>query len=202
MPGLKETDAAETLLSGLRKGLMQDEAYDHFVAQFEAKMQAGQQGAADTLKAHDQKIRGLEQRHAAFLDAVANGDHSPAIIKALNATDAELDALRAARDSLVPSPVELPSDLPALYREYVDNLAATLQDEAVSGAASDELHSLIDTVVVTWIADEGIHTLEVRGKLLNMLAKAKPAEEAGLVANSHSLKLVAGVGFEPTTFRL
>jgi len=40
-------------------------------------------------------------------------------------------------------------------------------------------HSLIGTVVVSWMADEGVHTLEVRGKILNMLAKAKPASEAG-----------------------
>ncbi|PKQ10609.1 MAG: recombinase family protein [Alphaproteobacteria bacterium HGW-Alphaproteobacteria-1] len=202
MPGLKETAAADILLSGLRAGLMQDDAYARFAAQFEAKMKAGQKGAAELLKAHDLKTRELEQRHRGFLDAVAKGDHSPPIIKALNAVDAELEALRAERDTLVPAPVELPPDLPELYREYVANLAATLQDEAVSAAASDELHGLIDTVVVVWDAEANGHRLDVQGKLLEMLAKAKPAEEAGLVANGHSLKLVAGVGFEPTTFRL
>ena len=70
-------------------------AYARFAAQFEARMKAGQKGAAKLLKAHDLKIRELERRHAGFLDAVAKGDHSPAIIKALNAVDAELEALRA-----------------------------------------------------------------------------------------------------------
>ncbi|PQO21988.1 recombinase family protein [Rhodobacteraceae bacterium WD3A24] len=202
MPGLKETDAADVLLSGLRTGLMQDEAYARFAEQFEARMKAGQKGAAEILKAHDRKIGDLERRHAGFLDAVADGDHSPAVIKALNAVDAELEALRAERETLIPAPVELPPDLPELYRDYVDNLAATLQDEAVSAAAADELHGLIDTVVVSWDAEAGGHWLDVRGKLLELLTKAKPACGAGFVANGHSLKLVAGVGFEPTTFRL
>ena len=50
--------------------------------------------------------------------------------------------------------------------------------------------------------DLGAHWLDLRGKLLQMLQKAKPAELAGLVSCESSLKLVAGVGFEPTTFRL
>jgi len=50
-----------------------------------------------------------------------------------------------------------------------------------SRRAPDELHRLIDILVVSWIAEEGVQTLEVRSNLLNMLEKSKPAEEAGLV---------------------
>ena len=93
-------------------------------------------------------------------------------------------------------------DLPAFYRSYVDNLTATLTHEEVAGPAADELHGLIDTVEVSWDAGAQIHELELRGELLEMLAKKRPAGGAGLAANACSLKLVAGVGFEPTTFRL
>ncbi len=74
--------------------------------------------------------------------------------------------------------------------------------EDVSGRASDELHNLIETVVVNWDADAKYHELELRGNLLAMLNAARPAVEAGLAECESSLKLVAGVGFEPTTFRL
>ncbi|PJE30036.1 hypothetical protein PSM7751_03288 [Pseudooceanicola marinus] len=46
------------------------------------------------------------------------------------------------------------------------DLVGTLTDDAVAGPAADELHMLIDTVVVTWDAEERIHWLEVQGKLL------------------------------------
>ncbi|WP_417260610.1 hypothetical protein [Celeribacter sp.] len=82
----------------------------------------------------------------------------------------------------------------ALYRAYVEDLVGTLSDEAVAGSAADELHELIDTVVVSWDGDAEHHTLELRGKLLEMLNKTKPALGAGLEANGHSLKLVAGGG--------
>ena len=202
MPGVKESAAAEAILSGLRHGLMQDEAYERFAVQFEARLKGDQEQAREALKAHDRKIRDLDAKHANLLDAVENGKFSDSIIDALNRTAEDLKALRAARDALVPEPIALPADLPALYRRYVDNLSSTLMDEEVSGSAADELHGLIDRVVVTWDGDRDHHELDVSGKLLEMLAKAKPAGEAGFVSNGCSLKLVAGVGFEPTTFRL
>ncbi|MEZ0468068.1 hypothetical protein [Phaeobacter sp. SYSU ZJ3003] len=65
-------------------------------------------------------------------------------------------------------------------------------DEEVSGSAADELHGLIDRVVVTWDGEQEHHELDMSGKLLEMLAKAEPAGEAGFVSNGCSLKLVAG----------
>lgn len=41
-------------------------------------------------------------------------------------------------------------------------------------------------------ADLGSHQLEIRGNLLEMLQKAKPALGAGLVSNESSLIMVAG----------
>ena len=61
---------------------------------------------------------------------------------------------------------------------------------------------LVDTVSVDWDTDEKVHHLELRGKLLQIINAARPADEAGLAERESSLKLVAGVGFEPTTFRL
>jgi hypothetical protein len=43
----------------------------------------------------------------------------------------------------------LPTDLTALYRAHADSLAGTLSDEGISGRASDELHKIIDSVVMT-----------------------------------------------------
>ncbi|WP_177159229.1 hypothetical protein [Donghicola mangrovi] len=174
---------------------MPDEAYERFAAQFEARLQGDQEEAREALKAHDRKIRDLDKKHAVLMAAVEDGGYSKPIVERLNKVDAELTALRDVHDSLVPAPVELLLDLPALYRRYVDNLSSTLMDEAVSGSAADELHGLIDCVVVTWDGDREHHELDVSGKLLEMLAKAKPAGGAGYVSNGCSLKLVAGAGF-------
>ncbi|SFN77248.1 Site-specific DNA recombinase [Roseovarius lutimaris] len=202
MPGLSETDAADAILSCLRSSLMQQEAYEQFRARFTEKMQAQEHDSGDALRRHDAQIKAKEATRANVLKAVENGEYSSGLIAHFNTLDAELDALKAGRPALVPVPIDLPDDLPGLYRSYVANLTATLTDEEVSGPAADELHSLLEGVVVSWNAGEAVHELELRGKLLEMLIKTKPAGKAGFIANARSLKLVAGVGFEPTTFRL
>lgn len=108
--------------------------------------------------------------------------------KRLNEVAAELEALQAERDTLIAPPIELPEDLPALYLDLV----GTLTHVAVAGLAADELHTLVETVVVSWDEEAELHTLKIQSKLLEMLTKAKPADEAGFRANESSLDLVAG----------
>jgi site-specific DNA recombinase len=79
---------------------------------------------------------------------------------------------------------------------------ATLSDEELSGRASEDLHTLVDTVAVDWDGEAKVYHLELRDKLLAMLNAPRPAGEAGLGECESSVNLVAGVGFEPTTFRL
>ena|GEM_PF-6891631 len=83
------------------------------------------------------------------------------------------------RASLTPEPITLPTDLPVLYRAHISNLVETLMDGEVAGRAGDELHELVDAVVESWDANLGAHQLEIRGKLLEMLQKAKPAFGGG-----------------------
>ena len=77
MPGLKEIDAAETILSGLRHGLMQDEAYEEFRRSFVEHMrrQAADSGAA--LKQLDGLVR-ITTGAKASRSARAGGRKAPA----------------------------------------------------------------------------------------------------------------------------
>ncbi len=124
-----------------------------------------------------------------------DGDYSAPVIAQLNKVDADLAEARARRAAVAPEPIVLPTDLPAIYRAHIDDLAATLSDEDVSGRASEELHSLIDNVVVEWDGEARVHRLELRGKLLELLKTKKPAGEVGLADCESSLKLVAGARF-------
>jgi site-specific DNA recombinase len=202
MPGLKEVDAAESILSGLKTGLMQDEAYEAFRARFTALVSEQEASLGAVQKQQEDRIRETAKVQANLLRAVEAGQISDSILERLREVDAELATLRAAQAAQAPAQVTLPDDLPALYRAYVEDLVATLTDGDVAGRAGDELQELLESVVVSWDADLGAHWLDLRGKLLEMLQKAKPAEGAGFVSCEVSLKLVAGVGFEPTTFRL
>jgi len=202
MKGLKEADAAKPLLDVLKTGLMEDEAYAEFSRRFTAHLRDQSKDSAELLRLHDRKVRELEKTHGNLMNAVESGKFSDAVIDRLNAVDAELKALKARRAELEPSSIDLPPDLPVLYRAYVADLVETLSGEEVAGRASDELHELIETVIVDWDAEIGAHRLELRGNLVRMLNATKPAGEAGFAGLESSLKLVAGVRFEPMTLRL
>jgi hypothetical protein len=62
-------------------------------------------------------------------------------------------------------------NLPALYRRYIDDLVSTLASEGVSGPAAEELDRLVEFVIVSWDEGERLHDFEVRGELVEMLAK-------------------------------
>ncbi|MEP3778925.1 MAG: hypothetical protein ABJM82_18065 [Shimia thalassica] len=202
MPGLKEDLAAETILSSLRHHLMRDEAFQEFKARYLHHLQHQTKDKGEALRLHDLRTRELEKKISNLMGAIENGQHSTVIVQRLNSYDEELNTLQETREMLVSDPLELPDDMPSLYRECIDNLVATLTDEGVAGRASDELHELLDRVVVSYDQDAKNHILDMQGNLIAMLETTKPAGEAGLVQSESSLKLVAGVGFEPTTFRL
>ena len=84
----------------------------------------------------------------------------------------------------------------------MDQLAKTLSNEEVVGRAANELRDLIEKLTVQYddVCDE--HTIEVSGNLTAMLGGAIPSDADDYQQSESSIKLVAGVGFEPTTFRL
>ncbi|MBJ3764377.1 recombinase family protein [Maribius pontilimi] len=174
--GLRESIALPLVLSGLRADLMKPEAYVAFRDRFRKHLTQSQGAAEDTLHLHDARVRELETKHRNLVLAVENGNYASAIIERLNAVDTELKEMKGKRADIVPSTVELPENLPDLYREMVGDLAASLSDEVVAGRAADELHELVDRIVVDWDAEANGHRLAIEGNLLEMLRKSAPRE--------------------------
>lgn len=189
--GLRESRALPLVLSGLRGELMKPDAYQTFRDRFHHRLRASQGSAEDTLKLHDARIRELETSHRNLLRAIELGNDPSVLVARLNAIDAELKEMRVRRDRIVPPTVELPDNLPELYREMVADLATTLSQELIAGRAADELHELVDRIVVDW--DEGAHAhrLTIEGNLLDMLRKSGPS---GLDALSGEVFAEVGCG--------
>jgi site-specific DNA recombinase len=81
-------------------------------------------------------------------------------------------------------------------------LHEALEDEATRDEAMELIRSLIEAIVL--IPEQGSLKVEVRGKLAAILAYGEGRERPGRTdrALAEQIKMVAGVGFEPTTFRL
>jgi hypothetical protein len=97
MRGLKEADAATSILSGLKLGLMQDEAYEEFRSKFLARMSAGEKEREDLLRRNGQSIHQIETRHANIMRSVEDGDGDglASFKQRLKELEADLEATRA-----------------------------------------------------------------------------------------------------------
>ena len=112
----------------------------------------------------------------------------------------ELEALLAGTKE---EPVLLHPNMGAEYRKHVANLAQVLNREENRGEAADILRSLVDRIELR-PNQQGKLEIDLYGDLAGILTlagkKAKPLDETDL--SVQQVKVVAGVGFEPTTFRL
>ena len=194
--GLKEDRALPLVLAGLRDELLKPQAYDIFRDRFRARLKASQSAADDELQVHDERVRELETSHRNLLRAIETGADPSVLVARLNSVDAELKEMKGKRDQIVPPSVELPDDIPDLYRKLVANLANSLTIDASASRAADELHELIDRVDVKWDAEAAGHWLTIRGNLLEMLRKTAPAE-AGAVREEMVFAEVGCGGLTP-----
>lgn len=172
--GLRESRALPLVLSGIRTELLKPEAYASFRTRFAERLKASQGAAEDDLRIHDERVRQLETSHRNLLRAIETGGDASVLVERLTAVDRELKEMRGKRGEIVPANVDLPEHLPELYRAMIDDLAASLSEEAVAGRAADELHDLVERIEVRWDEEAGGHWLSIQGNLLEMLRKAAP----------------------------
>jgi site-specific DNA recombinase len=101
------------------------------------------------------------------------------------------------------TPVRLHPNLAMVYRQQVERLQNALNQPDIRDEALQILRSLVERVSVG-PAENGVE-IEIVGEIAKMveLGIGNPAKRATLDEEAaRSVKVVAGVGFEPTTFRL
>ncbi|TKA93861.1 hypothetical protein FAZ78_25570 [Cereibacter changlensis] len=105
------------MLAGLRGELLKPEAYESFRDRFAVRLKASQGAAEDQLRIHDERVRELETSHRNLLRAIETGADPSVLVARLNAVDAELKEMNGKRGEIHPPNVELPENLPELYRK-------------------------------------------------------------------------------------
>ena len=187
------------VLDLLKDRLMQPDAVAEFVTAF-TKEANGQRNAQEADRQHVQKDRDtLAEKLDGLYDAVANGLRTDGLLQRLEQMEADLRTLDEVLEAPAPPPVRLHPNLSEHYRSKVRALSETLSDPEVRTAALDIIRGLIERVIVTVDAD-GQVLLELHGAITAMIEAAQPGVLNDV--DHCSVKVVAGAGFEPATFRL
>ena len=122
-------------------------------------------------------------------------------MRSLEARKADVVARLAAPEE--PKPLIHPN-LAEVYRRKVAALNEALEDDATRDEAMDLIRSLIERITLT--PEEAGLRIDLKGELAGILAlcdagKKKPGADSG-AGPMEKIKMVAGRGFEPLTFRL
>ena len=190
------------VFAGLKDKLMAPELVKVFVDEYcrEVNRLAGERNAATEATRHD--LAGTERRIEGILKAIEDGNYQPTLTERLTQLEARKKELKQNLKAAPETPdLLLHPRLADIYRDKVEKLEEALNEPQCRAEASEVLRSLIERIVL-FPTDDGL-TAELTGDIASILAacgennRIPDPEESG-----SQLSVVAGVGFEPTTFRL
>ena len=188
------------VLDGLRQSLVTPELVAEFVSEYQAEWNRLQRQRAVEAGKRDRRLSDVKRRLAGILAAIEQGIVTPTTKERLETLEAEKATLEA-----VPADRPLPAihpKLSELYRSKVERLEEELADPEIAAEAKSLLRSMIKTIVVTPGNRRGEVRLQVHGELAAILAMSQKSPKSLDAAPAYQVSVVAGVGFEPTTFRL
>jgi site-specific DNA recombinase len=195
-------DLENTVLAGLGQRLLDPELFKEFYRELnKARME---DGAA--MQVQSRELDKIGRRIRKIVEIITDDDAPVRSLKGelreLEVRQDQIKGMLATAKS--PAPLIHPN-LAEIYRRKIESLRAAIADPESRDEAFELIRSLVEAVVVVPVGKE--LELEIKGDLAGILhlcdagRKAKPGtvSSAGL---AEQLKMVAGAGFEPTTFRL
>jgi len=149
----------------------------------------------------EKRLGNINGAIAKAVDVLLAETPSRALRDRLAALEAERDEIEAEIAEVVPPTVEFHPNAANAYRDKVRSLKKTLAeaDEDSRLAANEAIREIVEKVVIHPRGRYKPVEIEIYGQLAALLriserAAADPLESRGV--------LVAGIGFEPMTFRL
>jgi DNA invertase Pin-like site-specific DNA recombinase len=205
----RDTVEAE-ILTILQDRLMQPEHIEEFIAAYNAEISRMSAGLSEEHTRLEQELRTTKKKLDGLYDAIADGLRSDGLQSKLSDLEDRKKQLMAKLEPTESvAPVALHPNLARLYRQKVNTLSTCLKDDAIRDEALTIIQGLVDQVTITPLGpnrNDG-WTFDLDGEIVHMVALANTAgpgyDKAALNERTAcSVKVVAGRGFEPLTFRL
>ena len=207
--GIRRSALEHLILDALRNQLMAPELVADFVADYTAEWNrlVAEKSASRTVR--ERELAGVQKKLTGLINAIADGFRAPGLQAQLDDMEDRKVALEAELAARSPMSPKLDPNLAAVYRERVTALHDALHRPDEGRAALEAVRGLIERVVISPAAAGDGLEIELVGAIAAMVRLALPPEAktgAGLAPDrgllENSAKVVAGIGFEPMTFRL
>jgi site-specific DNA recombinase len=194
---IRRTRVEAVVLEGLKTHLMAPELVAEFIRAFHEEV--NHKRATDDMQrqGNEQELGRVSKKLRGLYDAIADGLRSPGLQNELLALEGRQAELRKTVEAAPPPAPRFHPKLADLYRQQVTELHAALNDPEARTEAAEILRTLVERITVR--SDLNGHMVVLTGDIVKLLALPGGQVPASFES---SVKVVAGVGFEPTTFRL
>jgi site-specific DNA recombinase len=204
---IRRSEIETWIIKALRVQLMAPDLVSEFVRTFNDEINQTRRDRDHRRAALQREQKDLERRIDTLLDAFASGALKGSSVQTkLEALEARQGVVGKELAGFLDEPVRLHPNLAAVYQRKVEALQNLLENEATRTEAVEIIRSLVDQVVFRPTAEAGLE-VELVGDIAKMVHLAHSNENSpnsGAVHDefARSVKVVAGAGFEPATFRL
>ncbi|MBA2935138.1 hypothetical protein HZF05_13690 [Sphingomonas sp. CGMCC 1.13654] len=204
---IRQDELDARILAGLTSEMMKDDVLAAFLDEYEAEMRRLDATTASTRPEREVELAEVEGAIATIKTAILKGIDASLFV-------AELKQLETRRQALATELAEqhadanvgalLHPDLSQTYRKKVARLTDAYEEEALKAQAFERIRALIEQVTLT--PEDGVLAVHLRGDLVSMLELCACGDMQNapeeVSSGALQIKMVAGTGFEPVTFRL
>ena len=203
---IKAQELEQRVFNGLQSILLgREETMTAFTEAFHAEVKRRQTNTSSQKTVVQKELLKVETGIKRCVDLLL---HSDTPMESIRNTIEELEvqkrtltrelSLQTEEDKIVLHP-----NIGELYARKIGDLKSLIQNEATKNQATEIIRSLTDKIVVSPTGQRGRSDVVLHGALASILAYANDTAQSGVVSSGVGMVLlVAGVGFEPTTFRL
>ena len=204
---IRREELEHRVLTSLRTRLMAPELVSVFIEEYtrEVDRQARDHAAANAGLERD--AAAVDRKIAGILSAIEDGLYSPSMKQRLADLESKKREIEGRIAEPSPATPRIHPNVHKVYERKVADLVATLNGGNVRAEAADILRGLIDKIVLSPMTGARGCSITVHGDLATILAfcetgGAQKEKGSNAIASEPKISVVAGVGFEPTTFRL
>jgi site-specific DNA recombinase len=203
--GIKAVEIEERVLGGLKDILLgNEELIDTFVGEFKAEIARLRKQRSTHERQSQKDLNKINTAIKRCLKYVTEGDGDPGLVRdelrALEQQKKDLD--HVIKSTHNETAIEVHPNIAELYRKKVLELQTLLADETSRPQAMEIIRSMIDHIEVHAGQERGEAEVILVGALAQILTFTQQKKTVASNGSDGRVLMVAGVGFEPTTFRL
>ena len=199
--GISRVALEQTILEGLKQHLMDPALFKEFCAEFIREVNRLRQDQAGQRAALDAELARIGRRIRKIVDAIVDGVPARSLKDELLGLEARQDEITAKLAATPEPKVYLAPNMAEIYRQRVSELQQVLAAGNEQAQAFEAVRCLIDKIVLT--PAEGVLSIDLHGEAAAILQFSAAGKKGQFqLGDAKQLVMVAGVGFEPTTFRL